>query len=564
MSRLLKILILFAFVFVPSLVASCTCDENGPNPMTTTSTTTGITGSGGLGGSAGHGGAGGSGASTAVGPWGNGPGRPGTVFSLVRDIPLVQGMSSQNQLRTRGATNKCTGEGGSAGGSVGGMGGFGGSSPVGGAGGSGGAGELPWCPTDYTPLQPTLDLSGIDQTSIQLAFTTTPIFQPFDNYVSCDTARQPIEFGRVFIGDCTGVLTEIPAFGEEDLGTFFGSSDLIFQITTKIEVDGHLVSILAGLAVKSAICGDSLFVVSNGSSKIVQIDLAPDAGFARTDHEVSEPGLSGLLCAENGRVLFSTSRIFTAASWEVALSNEDMSYLVEDQPVRIYEYDSSLDSMSLFAEFSGSSRFMATSGVPVDMSGNLAVTMYMNGTANVLTRAADGDILFGDHLDGMIWKVSPDGLTRNLVVSTGRAFTGVVQAPNGVIYLALNASTTLECHLDSKVEIAVFDAQNDTVEDWMTLDDSSYDLLIPQLCNSTSVMEYDFVQGVMYLGGGNFNELAVDLQGNLYVTETILNRTTAIHVVFDEPDGGVGGSGGTSGAGGTTGTGGSTAGAGGT
>ncbi|MFH1078168.1 MAG: hypothetical protein V1745_02720 [Patescibacteria group bacterium] len=529
MSHLVKSLFVCASLFVPSLVASCACDGDDSNPATST---TGHAGSGGgVGGTsvtAGNGGTvgtAGSGGSTPINPWGSGPGRPGAVTTLVRDIPLVQGISSQNRIMNRDSTDKCTGEGGSAGSPSGGAGGVGGSSA------NGGAASLPWCPTDYVPMTPTLDLSGIDKTSIQLALPSLPVFQPFNVNIGCPTAREVIDYGHLYLGDCTGVITDVPIFTPDDLTGFFGL-DVINPLNSVIELNGSLVSVMTGLAVKSTICGTRAFLVSNGSTYVMSSSLDVDAGIEREEYPVDTRGLSGILCTPEDLVLFSSARSFTVDSWNECSGNP--AELVVATPLRINTLEPNSGIIQTIAEVPGGSRIITQGWAwAEDENGGL----FLPGTANVLTLATDGDILFGDHLSGTVWKISPDGQTLTELFTTERMFTGLVQAPNGVIYLALNARADLECALLSKVIIATYDEQTDSVVDWMTLDDPAYDALFPSLCH-TGVIENAFSEGVRYLGGGNYNDLAVDLEGNLYVTETILNRTTAIHVVFDEPDAG--------------------------
>jgi hypothetical protein len=175
-----------------------------------------------------------------------------------------------------------------------------------------------------------------------------------------------------------------------------------------------------------------------------------------------------------------------------------------------------------------------------------------------LAEATDGDILVGDHVDGAVWKISPDGLDQTLLFETDRLFTGMTQAPNGVVFLALNPVADINCDfIVSNPIIAYYDEQNGTVVDLLELDHPDYASTLQTLC-MTGVIERDYANWQMILGGGNFNDLAVDpvaypkgtdIAANIFVTETARNATRGIQIVWTPaPDAGTGGSGGMGGA----------------
>lgn len=168
-----------------------------------------------------------------------------------------------------------------------------------------------------------------------------------------------------------------------------------------------------------------------------------------------------------------------------------------------------------------------------------AQIILMPGTANVLTLATDGDLLFGDHLSGSVWKIKPDGSTKTMLFQTTRAFTGLVQAANGVVFLALNPRADLNCTtILSPPVIAAYNETSGTVDDWLALTSPAYATLLPALCN-TGIIERDYSAQEILIGGGNFNDLVADpLYPVLFVTESLRSVTRAIEITYIPPDAG--------------------------
>ena len=470
--------------------------------------------SSGTGGEAASSGSGGGDASPPSKPaWGQGPGKPGKVSEVAHGLPFVQGMASQKLVFAMSGGSKCADAGAEDAGAD-----------------EEDSGPITKCPSSYAPKSPVFNLSAINETSIQLSLPILPVFQPIDFGSKCELSKQLIANGSVFIGDCTGELTEVSVFTEDDLSGFFGLNNPLPQ-NTNFNLNGHPVSVITGLAVKSAVCGHKLYVLTNASTKIVEVNMVdPDAGYPRTDYEVGAIGLSGLMCGENGTVLFSTARTFTVESWNTAASGQNPSALVEADPIYIKSLDPVQNSVKTLAEINGGSRILSQNSTPIGKKPGDA--FFIAGVANMLALAVDGDVLFGDHLAGSVWKVSLKNNKATQLFTTDRLFTGMVQAPNGVIFLGLNAVASAACDwIKANPKIAFYDENSNSVKDWMVLDHPDYQVILPALC-TTGVIERDYPNKRIFLGGGNFNDLAADAEANLFVTETARHATTAIAVVY--------------------------------
>ncbi len=482
------------------------------------------------------------GSAGASGAWGQGPGIPGSVTEIGQRMAHVQGMSSRLVFQTLSGENKCPpADGGTdadADGAAGAAGGDAAGKADAGADASPEAATDAGCASSYTAGSPDFDLSGISTTSVNLALPTIPVFEPIDQSGQCPLSGNLIENARLYLADCTQTVSNVPVFTAADIDGFFGASTVLAR-KDNIEIDGATVSTITGLALKSALCGNSAYLVSNASGTLIRVSLDADAGYPRTNHDTGYAGLSGIACGSGNTVIVSTSRTWTQDSWNAAGGASDPSLLVEHDPVRIIAVDPAAGTQSVLTEISGGSRMLTQGYAVVGSDDAGAQIILMPGTANVLTLATDGDFLFGDHLSGSVWKIKPDGSAKTMLFQTPRAFTGLVQAPNGVLFLALNPRADLNCTtILSPPVIAAYNETSGTVDDWLALTSPAYAALLPALCN-TGIIERDYSAQEILIGGGNFNDLVADpLYPVLFVTESLRSVTRAIEITYIPPEAG--------------------------
>lgn len=453
-------------------------------------------------------------ASTA---WSTTPGKPGSVTVFGNHMPNIQSMSGQKLLTVMsgGGQNKCP------------------NAPVEPEEDSATDADTDEeNPEDacigYQPKDPVIDTAGVSVTSIRMALVSAPIYHPAEAVCGHEPKELAVN-GRLFILDCSGKVEQIPAFADQDPVDFFGQ-DKILPLNTQIELEGTLMTIITGEAVKSALCGNDVFVVSNASTRILKFSVDGDGQWTRNEYDTGTYGLSGLMCDQDGHLVFSTARTFTLNSWNNAWP--EPGNLVEAQPIRIQRLNPGDGTFSTIAEISGKSKVLTQSALPTTGDIQAEYTeVYLAGIANILTTSPDGHILFGDHLEGTLWKISYDGVTKEKILESDRLFTGVAQTPKGVIYLALNAIADTDCK-NMLAPPMVGAVVNGSIVDWLVPEPSEYTDLTLTLCK-TGIIERDPAGGRAFLGGGDFSDLSADLEGNLFKSETIKGRVLAIQVMPD-------------------------------
>lgn len=450
------------------------------------------------------------------------PGKPGTLKRLGGGIAFAQGLS-QMVVPTDAVTFKaghCFGDLGS-----------------GGAGGGGGAGGAPMgggeavnsCPSTYTPASPTLDLSAITETDLTIAIAAQPVLQPVvGDWGQCASEMQPIGGMPAFYkGDCTGVVTSVPVFNTGDLNTFFGLNNPL-PANTVLEMNGGIVTLITGSAVKTALIGSDLFAASNVSSTLIKVD----GSNARTDLDLGTKGISALVATPSGTLVFATHRTFTMNSWNGAMG--DPANLIEADPISLKSFDPATSMVTDLATIHGGSRVIAqnsTDAGTTDVDGN--PTRFIAGSMNVLALAQNGNLLFADRLTGKVYEITPDGLTVTELfqVPEGVMVSGLTQPPNGITYVVKSATANANCDtILSYPTLTYWDAGTTSLVDWQVLSDPEYDTVLPALCK-TGVIEKSKAMGQTSLGAGDFVDVIHDTQGNLIVSDAVTGITTAYSVV---------------------------------
>jgi len=500
--RLFSLLLPGAFLF------GAACDGNNG---------TGGAGSGGsMGGSGGGGGTGGE-----VSPWPVGPGTPGDLKPLAKGMPFAQGLSKG--VTPPGAfklLDACSG------------GGAGGSAGAGGSGGAGGSPPVTDCPTSYVPQQPVIDFSQVTTTTdLQIVIAAQPVFQPVAAAGMCATDKEPISFGAMYMGDCTGMTIAYEIFTPADLGSFYGMKTVL-QLNTEVMMNGGLVRLISGSSIRTAEIGDVVYLASNTSSTLITFDTS---SLMRTDVNLGLTGIggvSGLVAMNDGTLLFSTLRTFTAASWNTAMN--DPANLVEDKPIYIKRFDPVSSMVTDFATISGGSRVTAQNGTPasVDGSGN-PTSFFIAGSTNAFVRAQDGSVLFSDRLAGKIYKITADGATTTelLTVPSDVLVSGMTEAPNGVLYVVKSATADASCISPlTYPEIAYWDPVAMQLVDFKVLNTSAFDETLLAVCK-TGVMERDIPNDIAFLGGGLFVDIIHDTLANLVITASVTGGTQVLSVL---------------------------------
>lgn len=508
----------FALVAVPFVVfaSSCDNDETGTGGQS-------VGGQGGTGGS-----------EVEPSNWIPGePGVPGTPIRLGAGMPFAQGLAVR-QKSTSGfqamTHEHCFNMGGAdAGGADAGGGGQGGETPV------------TYCPSSYTPTNPSLDLSEITQTDLQIVVASQPLLQPAEDpetQEACSMASEPISFGGLYRGDCTGTLQPMDVFTADDVAGFFGLAQNLLPANTHLPASfaggSGPVRTITGSSVRTAAIGDTTYVVSNVSSTLIQVDADPvnPGAFLRQDHDLGSRGISGLMALPDGRLVFSTLRTFTVDSWNNG--SPDPSTLVEASPVLIKTYDPATDTVSDLATISGGTKVRSQNGTPatVDQGGN-PTSYFIAGSTNVLASSQDGNILFSDRLTGKVWKISLDGssVVELFSVPAGVLLSGLTEAPNDIIYVVKAPTADENCtSIISSPIIAYWDDQSQALVDWYELNDPQYTDILPIVC-TTGVIERSSMMGLAFLGSGLFVDIVHDPQGNLIVTASVTGVTQAVPVV---------------------------------
>jgi hypothetical protein len=530
----------FIVSFLAAVLVSfaASCDDNE------TETGGSSVGGQGLGGS-------GNGGSTELSPWVQGePGTPGAPLRLGKGMPFAQGLTARQKVAAKGfktmADEHCLGGG------LGGAGGAGGTPDVGDAGGSD-VPSMSYCPSSYAPADPTLDLSQITLTDFKMVVAAQPVLQPVEDPVTqeaCTMANQPISFGGLYAGDCTGALQPMDVFTQDDISSFFGLTSSLLPANTHLTMNGGPVTLISGSAIRTAAIEDTTYVVSNVSSTLIKVDPDPmtPGAFIRTDLDLGSKGVSGLMALPDGRLVFSTLRTFTVDSWNGSMN--DPSLLVEAAPIVIKIFDPATQTVTDLSTISGGTKVKGQNGTPatLDQDG-VATSYFIAGSANVLTLSQDGNILFSDRLDGKVFKIAiTDGTTTELfAVPSDVLLSGLTEAPNGIIYVVKSASADFNCSaMVTKPIISYWDAGTLSLVDWDTLDDPEYDAILPAICQ-TGVVERSGMMDRTFLGGGLFVDMIHDSFGNLIVTASVTGVTQAIPVVPPPDPGGDGGAGGSGG-----------------
>ncbi len=510
-----------AFLAAVFIVFAAACDEDD--------TETGGSSAGGQGGS------GGEPSSWVLGE----PGTPGAPIRLGDGMPFAQGLAARQKI-VGGSEFKTLANEHCIGGLVGGAGGTGGGSGgLGGSGGTGGADvpSMTYCPSSYTPVEPTLDLSRITQTDFEIVVASQPILNPPEDPVTqekCSMELEPISVGALYKGDCTGTLQPMNVFTQEDVRSFFGLGANLLPANTHIVMGDGPVTLVSGSAIRTAAIGDATYVVSNVSSTLMKIEPDPmtPGSFTRTDLDLGSKGVSGLVALPDGRLVFSTIRTFTVDSWNSA--GNDPSTLDEAAPIFVKIYDPATQTVTDLATISGGSRVQGQYPAPAtaDQDG-MPTSFFIAGNANMLSLAQDGNVLFSDRLDGKVFKITlADGtLTELFSVPSDVLLSGLTEAPNGIIYVTKSATADYNCQtIVTKPSIAYWDAGTSTLVDWYQLNDVEYDAMLPALCK-TGVLERTLSIDRSFLGAGLFVDLVHDTSGNLIVTATVTGVTQAIPVV---------------------------------
>jgi hypothetical protein len=293
------------------------------------------------------------------------------------------------------------------------------------------------------------------------------------------------------------------------------------------------VTLVSGVAVKTAMIGSTLYAVSNVSSKLIKYDTTePDPSLARTDLELGTKGASGLLAMGDGTLVFTTVRSFTVDSWNSA--SNDPATLVEAEPIHVMRYDPLMPDMPVeIATISGGSRVRGQNGTPAtkDAMGE-PTSFYIAGTANMTALAQDGSLLVSDRLDGKVYKVALDGtVTLQFTLPDDVLISGLTQPPNGIIYVVKSATSDANCTaMVSPPTIAYWDEGSQQLVDWQPLPDASYTSVLPVLFN-TGVVERNIITDKAYIGAGLHTEMSYDDLGNVIVSTTLTGTTESIEVV---------------------------------
>ena len=486
--------------FVVFSFASCKCSDDTRTFAPPWTTSIGGQGGSTVSSSGGYGGGG------ALGGGGESPCvHPSIMAQAILNIPMVQGVSftliDSSDVPTANCNGTCVDQGG--------------------AGGT----EITDCPSSYKPLVPQNCFSSMPETTnVRLAMVSPPVFEPYLDENICTAKAKPIFPGAVYLADCQGDVNQVFAFEDANLTTLIGFQT-VFPSKINLTINSHPISILAGLTIETAVCGDRLYLLTNASSKIVEVDISEGGGNARVDLETGEQGLSALLCGQNGSVIYSTQRAFTTSSFQEAVTAGDAGLLVESRPVSIVSFDLLTQQSTVIATVAGGSRVLASR--VVTMAGG---DIFMAGSVNHLAYDDTGNILLGDHLEGTLWLISPDGSTQEALFTSERLFTSFARATDGSFYLGLNPMGNFQDHVMSRPIIARYNPQGGQVEDWFVTSGPEYDEWLPQIILEAVMVERDYANYRIYLGG-NFADLVPNQNNDLFLGETLRN---VVDLVRDE------------------------------
>lgn len=403
---------------------------------------------------------------------------------------------------------------------------------TGGAGGGGGAatsgagGSAPtmdMCPMTFEDPNPSFQTEEVTP----LVVASLPVLRP----AGCNGEYETLSLGTVYVGDCHGV-TAFQPFTEDDITTFFRGGTDLFP-ATELPINGSEVTLVSGVAVKTAMIGSTLYAVSNVSSKLIKYDTSePDPLLARTELDLGTKGISGLLALGDGTMVFTTIRSFTVDSWNSA--SKDPAVLVEAEPIHVMRYDPAMPDMPVeIATISGASRVKGQNATPATKNAmGEPTSFYIAGTANMTALAQDGSLLVSDRLDGKVYKVALDGtVTLQFTLPDGVLISGLTQPPNGIIYVVKSATSDANCNaMVSPPTIAYWDEGTQQLVDWQPLPDASYASVLPVLFD-TGVLERNEITDKAFIGAGLHTEMGYDDLGNVIVTTTLTGTTESIEVV---------------------------------
>jgi hypothetical protein len=321
------------------------------------------------------------------------------------------------------------------------------------------------------------------------------------------------------------MTTSYDVFTSADLGPFFGK-DTVLPTNTEVMVNGGPVRLISGSSIRTAKLGSILYLASNTSSTLITYDTGT---MTRTDINLGMAGIggvSGILAMNDGTILLSTLRTFTAASWNAAMN--DPANLVEAEPILIKRFDPLSSMVTDVASITGVSRVTAQNATLAS-----AGSYFIAGNTNVLTAAQDGAVLFSDRLAGKVYKIAADGSTTTelFTVPSDVLLSGLTEAPNGVIYVVKSATADSNCNsILTYPTIAYWDDVAMQLVDWLVLNDSAYDAVLSAVC-VTGVMERSIPINRAFLGGGLFVDIDHDTLANLVVTASVTGVTQVIPVL---------------------------------
>lgn len=490
----------FSSILAASALAVAACDRGGGNPSGSDTSSSVSSGTGG--------------STTTPSAWKQGdPGKPGAKKLLGEGFTFGQGLA-KSVTPTQGVTTKSAEMCGGPGTTTGAGGGAGGANP-----------SMETCPTTFVDPNPSFQTEEVTP----LVIASMPALRP----AGCSGEYEPLSFGTVYVGDCNGV-TAFQPFTAEDVTTFFRGGEDLFPATT-LPINGSEVTLISGVAVKTAMVADTIYAVSNVSSKLIQYDTTqPDPLLARSEINLETKGISGLQPLNDGTLVFATIRSFTQESWNK--TNEDPSTLVEAEPIHIRRFDPTTQMVTDVATISNGSRVTGQNSVQAGVDGNGDPTMYIAGTTNMMTLAQDGSLLFSDRLAGKVYKIALDGtVTPLFTLPEGVLISGLTQPPNGVIYVVKAATSDENGNsMISPPVIAYWDDLAQELVDWQVLPDAISAETLHVLA-STGVIERNISLHKMYVGSGLHTEMAYDDLGNLVVSTTLTGTAESIHVDIVTP-----------------------------
>ncbi|MEN9557936.1 MAG: hypothetical protein RL141_305 [Candidatus Parcubacteria bacterium] len=420
-------------------------------------------------------------------------------------------------------------DGGLGGGGAGGTGG----ASVGGAGAAGagnagtaGAGGAPPEVCNYTP--PSESLEGITAQGLSNGYTTLipALFRADDqggpDDGPCTTHGERVFHARIvrIIG---GIAREIFRFDDATEHEWYGLALEPRKILLNREE-----STIAGLGMLPQTCGDRVYVISNMTGSL--LELNPDdpegSSYTPTFYPSAEHiGFTGIGCVA-GELYVQAPRTWTQDGWNYySFFQNGIGADAQASPLRILRFLRDTGSWEVVVEFSGGSRVISQQWRPTP-SGDILPFGTMDG----LGVTADGeDLLSLDHAGAVLSRI-PLGVAEPpqviITAPAGVMMNAFVHAPNDVIYVATNARGSAICNSFVNADITYWDGT--TLVPWLGLDDPGYATAFPHMCRS-GVIEYMGTQE-LFLGGGNFNNLLADPSGVLVVTQPGIQTVDGIIV----------------------------------